>query len=944
MRPHPIRDGFPAIDTLPEPTRRGVLKAMGASIALMAAGCDDGPPAEAVPYVRQPENLVPGRPRFYATATVMDGYAQPVVAEVHMGRPTRLDGHGQSAANPTAASVFTQAEALSLYDPDRLPEPVLDGEPVTRAALDTRLAELADTLAGTKGAGLRLLTGPVTAPTTLRLMDDLRARLPEMRVHRWAPLADGRTEAAARAFGRPLEIRADIAAAGAVVCVGADPLGPGPAQMEQAGAWAVRRRAMLAGERRVRPVLVAEAAKTLTGARADHRLAVREGRMPLLLDALAELLGLHTPDAPADLTLIERAWVARATEALVAPGRPGLLLAGERLPVAAQARALSIAARLGQFGTTLRAVEPVTPPPSADEGLQALVDAMAAGTVETLVMLDVDPVHAAPRAWGFGALLELVPLTIHLGRGPEATSLAARWRIPTLHALESWGDPRGIDGTVHTQQPTVRPLVQGLQAAELLAALAGEPRPAQALVRETWAGHWPAERFEEAWTAALRQGLIPDTAAAAVTPSIAADLPPADGGSAEVTETGVVEVLFRPDPTVLDGRHAGNAWLQELPKPFTAATWGNLVWIGTDLAAELGVATGEAVTVRVGEAAVSGPAWVSPDQAPGTVVLHLGYGPPLPAGAADAADGLGHDAYALRPAEAPWRAAGTIAAGGVADPPALALASTAGPPPAPLIRTVPLVEPVLSPEPRRTQGPGLYDRDGEERWTYPVNAWAMTIDLDACIGCNACVIACQAENNVPTVGREEVMRGRAMHWLRVETYGDDFLPVLCMHCEKAPCEVGCPVHATVHGPDGLNQMIYNRCIGTRTCAAYCPYEVRRFNYLDYADRVAGEAGAQWNPDVTVRARGVMEKCTFCVQRISAARIQAKMDGRPIADGEIRTACQSACPTDVFSFGDLNDPDSAVARAQRLGRSYGLLVELGTEPRTRYLAKVDTGTA
>lgn len=941
-RPHPVRADFPAIDVLPEPTRRGVLKTMGASLALLAAGCDDGPPAAAVPYARQPEDLVPGRPRFYATATVMDGYAQPVVAEVHMGRPTRLDGHGQSAANRTAASPVTQAGVLSLYDPDRLPRPVLDGAPTTRAALDTALADLAGRLAGNGGRGLHLLTGPVTAPTTLRLLDALRSVLPAMVAHRWWPLMDGRAEATALAFGRPLDIRPDLALAGGIVCFGADPLGPGPAQMEQAGAWSLRRHAILEGRKRPAPLLVAEATPTLTGARAEHRLAVREGRMPLLIEALAEMMGFAPAPPAGDLTLVERAWLARVADVLVAGD--GLLLAGPQLPAAAQARALELAARLGQFGRTLHAQEPVIPPAVGADGLDALLAAMRAGAVDTLVMLDTDPVRTAPPTLGFAAALERVPLSAHLGTGTEATSHAARWRIPRLHALESWGDPRGQDGTVHPQQPTIRPLVEGMQAEELLAALAGTPSPAHDLVRETWADHWGGA-FADGWREALRAGVIPGTAAPQVTP-----VPrpvPAPPPTPDMAEGTGVEVLFRPDPYVEDGRHAGNAWLQELPRPFTAVTWGNLVWIGTDLADALGIASGDAVTVQVGAATVTGPAWVAAGQAAGCVTLHLGYGPRV----GETGTGLGHDANAIRQADTPWRAVGTVAAGrdGLAGRPAFALDTTAGPPPAPLVRRVPLTAPVLPGGTGAGPEPDLHADGSRERWTYPDNAWAMTIDIDACIGCNACVIACQAENNIPSVGPEEVARGRALHWLRVEPHAapggrTSFLPVLCMHCEKAPCEVGCPVKATVLGPDGLNQMIYNRCIGTRTCAAYCPYEVRQFNWLDYARDAAAEAAPQWNPDVTVRARGVMEKCTYCVQRISAARIQAKLDGRPLEDGEIRTACQAACPTAVFTFGDLNDPDSAVARSQRQGRAYGLLVELGTEPRTRYLAAVDTGLA
>jgi len=941
-RSHPIRRDYPFLDSLPPAGRRRVMQAMGAGLALLAAGCDEAPPERAVNYVRDPEGLVPGVPRLYATSVEMDGIAQPVLAEVHMGRPTRLEGNGLHPGNHPAASVFAQAEVLSLYDPHRAATALMLGRPVETARILAALDGLVARLDGKGGQGFRLLTGPVSSPTRLRLMAAMERRWPGMRRHVHSPAAGGGTAAARLAFGQPASVVPELERAGPVVCLGADPLGPGPAQVPNGLGWAARRAAMRDGERPPAPLMVAEVAPSLTGARAEVRLAVRAGRLPLLVQGLAAAFTLPGHTAPANLTAAEQAWLDQAAGVLRAAGPDGLLLAGPPLGVEAQALALAIADRLGQPGRTLTILPPLVPEPGADAGLPALVRAMAAGDVDTLLVLDANPVYTAPMDVPFAAALAGVPLSVHAGTDLDETALACGWHIPLVHALESWGDARDPRGIATLRQPTVRPLRPALQPLELLGRLAGDGQPAADILRDTWVE--TVREMRGGWPAALRHGFIPGSAPAPL--AVAARVPP----SALPPPPTLLDIVFRCDPCVWDGRYTGNAWLEELPKPLTKVTWGNVAWVGPDVAARLGLGNGTLVEVVTGGGRVTAPVFVKAGQAPETVVLHLGYGRRAGAGPAT---GLGHDAYTVRPADSPWLAAGDLLRpGGRQD---LATTQRAGVDqhPADLVRTVPLV--ALADQASLTApvagGPTDQPPSLHPDWAYPVNAWAMAIDLDACIGCNACVIACQAENNVPVVGREEVLRGRAMHWLRIEAYAGGrqaeagnalFLPVLCMHCEKAPCEVGCPVKATVHGPDGLNQMIYNRCIGTRTCAAYCPYEVRRFNYSGYAADMGEGAGPQFNPDVTVRAEGVMEKCTWCTQRISAARIAARLEGRPIRDGEVVTACQSACPTRVFTFGDLNDADSAVSRAVRSGRAYHLLEELGTRPRTSYLARVDMG--
>ncbi|MFC7331667.1 4Fe-4S dicluster domain-containing protein [Rhodocista pekingensis] len=951
-RRHPLRRDWPALDALPEASRRDVLRSMAASFALAAAGCDGPPPPEAVPYVRQPEELVPGRPLTYATAVSLSGWARPVLAEVHMGRPTRLDGNPRHPAGSGAADPFMQAEVLTLYDPDRSRTAVIDGRPAGEEEADRALAGLADTLRRTGGDGARLLTGRITSPTLSRQIAALTARLPGLRRHVWEATGSPAADAAMRmAFGRPLRLRPRLDRAAALVCLGADPLGPGPEQLDHAALWAERRKAVREGRLPPGPLLVAEATPSLTGMQADGRLPVAEARLPLLLTALAQALGESGAEPP-DLTPAEHAFVARAAAALAEHAGRALLLTGGHLPPAAQALghrlalrlAPRLAPRLDAAGTLLEATEPVADPlDDPDTGLAALAQDMADGRVSALLMIGSNPVQDAPAGLHIAELLARVPLTLHAGLYRDETGMAAAWHLPLAHELESWGDLRAPDGTATIVQPTVRPLA-GRPAAGLLSRLLGEPASALDCVQATWREAWGDAAFAARWQEALRLGFVRGSAAPPVPLRGTTAAPPAAQESQAGTgpEGDGLEIVFRPDPTVWDGRYANNAWLQELPKPLTTLGWTNAVGVSPALARALVLTDGDLVEVAAGGRAVRGPALVLPGQAEGTLTLWLGYGRTA---AGRNGTGLGYNAATVRGWASFWRRSGA------------ALRPLGGQAPLPLAqregrmhggelaRSVPLADPTV-PVPAAAPPPPSLHPD----WPMPGQRWAMAVDLDACIGCMACVVACQAENNIPSVGPAEMARGRAMHWLRVERYwtgaeereGARFLPVLCMHCEKAPCEVGCPVNATVHGPDGLNQMVYNRCIGTRTCEAYCPYEVRRFNYLDHAAADIAAAVPQRNPDVTVRARGVIEKCTYCVQRIRTAENDAAAAGRPLATDAVTTACAAACPTGALVFGDLDDPASRVAALHAQGRAYVLLRELGTRPRTFYLARVDAG--
>jgi len=590
-----------------------------------------------------------------------------------------------------------------------------------------------------------------------------------------------------------------------------------------------------------------------------------------------------------------------------------------------------INAALGSFGTTIRAIEPVRPALSGVQTFEDLAQAIETGQVSRLIVLGGNPVYTAPADIDLSALIRRIPLSLHLGQHRDETADVCHWHIPESHPLESWGDLRAFDGTVGLRQPVTTPLRPGLSAEEFLGLMAGQNLGGHRLVEATWREAW-GDRFQELWPRSLEDGVIPDTIAPSIDVTVRADwkLEPATP-----SPTAEIDVVFAPDPSVWDGSYANNGWLQELPKPLTKQAWGNAALIAPETAAIFGLSSGDAVDLSIGGRAVRAPVWLLPGHAPGAVTLTLGYGRQK---AGRIGNGVGFDAYAARPSQQPWTATGEIKVAGERSP----LISTQQHHSLQSRDIVRVVSPGQQPVPQ-VGHPTLYPE-----WPYEDHAWGMAIDLDACIGCNACVIACQAENNIAVVGPEEVAKGREMHWLRVDRYysGDPanpdtyFQPVPCMHCEKAPCEVVCPVNATVHSSEGLNDMVYNRCIGTRTCSNNCPYKVRRFNFLDYQGTDYTAPSDAMNPQVTVRDRGVMEKCTYCVQRIGAARADARVENRRISDGEVLTACQQACPTQAIVFGDVNDPESAVSRLKKSPRNYALLDELNTRPRTAYLARVE----
>ena len=902
------------------PGRRAVLRAAGASLALAAAaGCESVPEQAGDPLPARPRGVA-AEDATYATVLELEGIGRGVLVRSRAGHPVKVEGNPDHPGSLGATDVFLEAAPLSLHDPARSRQ-VRQAGRVPRGPAATA-PEVA--LAGLRGEGLRILTGPVGSPSLARLIEAVLAAHPGATWHAWSALAEETALAGARlAFGEPVTPLLDLARARCVLSLGGGLLDAGPAQLRQARGWAEARAAGRAAQRLPR-LIVAESTPSLTGAVADRRLALPPAEIETLARAVARALGLAAavgPDHPA---------AAAIAAELRQAGPAALVAAGREQPAILHALAHAMNEALGAVGHTLHHL----PPLLAGEGgasLSALARDIEAGLVQRLLILDANPVHDAPADLPFAALLGRVPVSVHAGLHVDETALACTWHVPLKHALESWGDARAPDGSAALRQPACAPRVEAARSAEeILGLLAGLPEMGEAAIRATWPG-----LDEAAWRSALETGVIPGSAPAPGARRLREGFDP--GPPAAAPAEGLV-ALFAPDPHLWDGRFATEAWLQELPRPLTKQAWGNAALVAPEDAARLGLADGDLVRLTLRGRSLQAPVLVLPGQAPGTVTLPLGGGRRAAGGIEP---GIGLDAYRLRPAEAPWSAPG-LALERLTGPVAVGAAGA-------VVRAAwRYPEDARSPPPVRTVAPGeaipplppqpsLYPD-----WPYRGHAWGMALDLDACIGCNACSLACQAENNTPVVGPEEVARGREMHWLRIDLQAAPdgrgaFQPVPCMHCEKAPCEVVCPVNATLHDHEGLNVMVYARCIGTRTCSNNCPYKVRRFNWHGAA-RQPGAVPVR-NPEVPLRPRGVIEKCTYCQHRIAAARSQATLEGRALRDGEVETACQRACPTRAITFGDLNDPGSAVAKARREGRNYALLGELGTRPRTTYLARM-----
>ena len=1046
-------DEFPegASEFTDEVSRRRFLSVMGASLALAgAAGCNLRPASsrKIVPYTTQPDEITPGVPLFFATAAPLGGYGSGVLVRSHEGRPIKIEGNPEHPSSLGGASALSLASILDLYDPDRSRAVTHRGIVANyESAVTAVRRQLYDENGQPKKtAKLRIVTETVTSPTLAALMGKLLADFPDARWVQHDPIGRDNVRAGAvKAFGRPVNVVYDFTRADVVLSLDADFLCQGPGHVRYSKDFSRRRKVRLEvgdggnADQRNR-LYVVESMPSNTGSIADHHLGLSAGLIESFARALAAELKVPGAPAAGDLPDNARAWLKPLAADLQSEGRRGrcVVVVGDHQPAALHALAHAINSHLGSIGAAL----PVTLGPAVEArpdgkviDLKQLTQEMEGKQVETLLILSSNPAYTAPADLAFVDGLKKVNLKLHLGTHQDETAVVCEWHVPEAHYLETWGDIRGHDGTVSIQQPLIAPLHNGKSVIEFLSDLTAAPaRDGYDIVRNHWQGQFAAAKgtgaFGTFWQESVRSGVVARPAPKQETPGIdgkwAEGAPPAQALPAATD----LEINFRADPTLYDGRFANNGWLQEMPKPLTRMTWDNAVYMSPDTAAahkltganfrwtggEHGRAEVGIVELKFRDRKVMAPVWILPGHPNNSVTIHLGHGrtragrvtttPNEPNAAGEPIRGF--NAYTLRTSDAQWFARGATLANANKTyflpcvqghtttyqiDPISGIKMDRNPvrhgtlddykkdhafakvPPAAAAETHLINENVPGPKtPQDDHGHKDHDHadsdhedhGGHDGRLHPLTMyrpsdglspglaeaqkrrWAMAIDLSACTGCSACVMACVGENNTPVVGKYEVTRGRLMHWINIDRYYigslDDpgtletyFQPRMCVQCENAPCEVVCPVGATVHSTDGLNDMTYNRCVGTRYCSNNCPYKVRRFNFLTYADWSTDTLKLGRNPDVSVRSRGVMEKCTFCVQRIRGAEIVAEREHRSILDGEILTACQAACPSNAIVFGDLNDTNSAVSRWKREPTNYGLLAELNTRPRLTHLA-------
>jgi MoCo/4Fe-4S cofactor protein with predicted Tat translocation signal len=972
-------------------SRRAFLQLMGSSLAMMGlAGCR-WPEKKLLPFASRPADRLPGMPAQFATAMELNGVAQGLLVTSYDGRPIKIEGNPLHPLNGTpgrqdvrgAADVFAQASVLDLYDPDRSQGLLRrDGREWFRPSWD----EFQDFATGHFGAlrdrggrGLRVLGEATASPTFQAVRERFRRIFPQATWHEYEPVSrDEELRGASLAFGRPIRSHWHLRDARVIVSLDCDFLQSHPAALGHARDFAAARNPERGEMSRLH---VVESSYTITGGKADHRHPIPACLVPAVAAQLAGEVMDHVghdggpargyPNTVVDLAMLHaaerclqafpaRPFVAQMAGDLLSAAGAGLVVVGPRQPAAVHALAHALNAALGNVGRTVSYTEePGWDEPTPAASISDLAASIRDGQVDTLLILGGNPAYNAPADLDFGELISKVPNSFHLSHYPDETTRACTWHLPRAHYLESWDDARAWDGTVSIVQPLIEPLYDGRTPAELLALVAGDSiSKGLDLVRRTQRVAATGADFEPVWRAALESGIVPGSAFGTVNPGLRHEGVIEAFSSLEppAREPGPdnLEIVFCPDLSVHDGRFANNGWLQEAPDPLTKLTWDNAVLLGPATAAALGVKAEDLVTLRYRGRELAMPVYVMPGQAPFSAAVSLGYGRTH---AGRVGNGPGFDVYRLRTSEALHYALGlTIARTGKTYP----LACTQEHRAMDRVGRKGMDEriPLLVREGTLTEyrADPQFVREHDEHpplvslWKeheYADRRWGMAIDLTACTGCNACIVACAAENNVPIVGKRRVAEGREMQWIRVDRYftgdpetpGVAFQPVGCAHCENAPCEQVCPVGATVHDRDGLNVMVYNRCIGTRYCSNNCPFKVRRFNFFNYRKGLTSQQKMAYNPEVTVRSRGVMEKCTYCLQRIEAAKIAAGNERRPVRDGEIVPACAQTCPSGAIVFGDLNDPQSRVAKLHALPRSYVLLEELNVKPRTRYLARL-----
>jgi molybdopterin-containing oxidoreductase family iron-sulfur binding subunit len=924
--------------------RRGFLKLMGASLALAGVtACTRQPDEAIVPYVRQPEELVPGKPLFFATAMPFAGSGVGLLVESHEGRPTKIEGNPDHPSSLGATDLFAQAAILGLYDPDRSQTITHLGEIRSFDSFGTAMRTVLEAQLATKGSGIRILTETVASPTLGAQLQEFLSRFPQAKWVQWEPFGRHNAREGSRlAFGDYADAQYAVEKADVILSLDADFMCAGNGGLKHARAFASRRR--IEGNRaELNRFYAVESSPTNSGTKADHRLPLRASEIESFARAVAAALGVPGAGAAIAPEAAQR-WMGPLVNDLQAAKARSLVIAGDGQPPAVHALAHAMNAALGNVGATVSYTATAEVLPTNQRAaLQELVGEMNAGTVSLLVILSGNPVYSAPADLNFQDAMQKVALRVHLGLYHDETAAQCHWHIPEAHFLETWSDVRGHDGTASIIQPLIAPLYNGRSVHEVMSALSeGGIRSGYDVVRSFWMAADPSPTFDQSWRQWLHDGIVPNTAFATKAVALQASLPASTAASGNATD---LEVVFRPDPSVYDGRFANNAWLQELPKSLTKLTWDNAALIAPQTADRLMLVSGDLVELKQGSTTVTIPVWLAPGHAPDMLTLHAGYGRTR---AGRAANEIGFNVNPLRTMAA--QDSGRVQLVKTGDSYQLACTqdhwSLEG---RNIVRSTTAEHFEKEPDfAKKLEHQPINGLTMYPNYDYSKGyQWGMTIDQNVCTGCNSCVVACQAENNVPVVGKSQVLNGREMHWLRVDRYytgelenpGIYHQPMPCQQCETAPCEVVCPVAATTHSAEGLNDMVYNRCVGTRYCSNNCPYKVRRFNFMLYADFNTTSLKLMRNPDVTVRSRGVMEKCTYCVQRINQARVAAKLEDREIRDGDVVTACQAACPTDAIIFGNINDPNSEVSKRKANPLNYPLLAELNTRPRTTYLAVV-----
>jgi molybdopterin-containing oxidoreductase family iron-sulfur binding subunit len=937
-----------AADMLDGNSRRTVLKLMAASFGLAGLTACTRPVKHALPFSKGVEDFIPGQAYFYSTAMQLGGQVSGLLVETHDGRPTKIEGNPDHPASLGAATAMQQASVLSLYDPDRSGKVLEKGAesswPKFEAAV--KALSLGD------GSGLRFLSETVTSPSLAALRTQALAKFPKAKWVEYEALSRENERAGmVQAFGQELNVHPQFDKAKVILALDSDFLGLDSATPLATKQYSKRRRVELESDlEKVNRLYAVESQFSITGANADHRLRMRAAEVKQFAIDLASSLGA----LPGALNVLNSAdkrakFLAAVGKDLKAAGSEALVVAGPRQPASVHALAHLINQSLGSLGTTSTFTKPEASKAESGTGaLKALAGEMSSGQVSTLVILGGNPAYAAPADVAFAAALAKVANSIHLGSDDDETAAAAVWHVPEAHYLESWGDVATADGVVSIQQPMIEPLYGGRTSAEIVALLIGaKDQRAYDIVKNFWTAQWPAASREQSWRKAVHDGLVASAKPAeAVKPSLDAKKIAAAIAAEPKASLSGIEVAFVPSSAAWDGRFANNGWMQEAPDPITKMVWGNAAMMSPATARAQNLKNGDVVTLSRSNYKLEAAVMIQPGHADQAVTISLGYGRTR---CGRVGKDVGFNANLIRTSDGFWFAPDfALAATGKTHVHATTQehGSMEG---RPLVREASVAEYQKNPKfaEEMSELPEL--QSIYPQVTYKTgNQWGLAIDLTACTGCNACVVACQAENNIPVVGKDQVLRGREMHWLRMDRYftgpEDDpqvvEQPIPCMQCENAPCENVCPVAATTHSPEGLNDMAYNRCVGTRYCLNNCPFKVRHFNFLNFHKHQPEILSMVSNPDVTVRMRGVMEKCTYCVQRIQETKIKAKIEGRrAIKDGEIVTACQQTCPAEAIVFGNINDPESRVSKLKKQERNYAMLAELDVRPRTTYLAKL-----